>query len=392
MTPNFIKTTKFFIILIIYIIVGVMGFNYLILQQENILRKYFIVDPQEKIKENNLSLADSLCKYFVRENKTSTLDDVIDYIKKYGRTSLFELLFVFKDNNNVRQISKAGVSTLTKATFANEKVYPVSIDNGRIPGYLLILIKETGAAELEAGFRKYKTISYSLRFLFLLLTGALLIIAFYHTYSAKMKLARDIAEMKASNDSLTGLHTHEYFMKALNIEIEKFKIYNTPIALLMLDIDNFKSFNDKFGHLAGDKVLQEVTKIIKSNTRATDILGRYGGEEFAVIVPYVAILSDKLDKKEKLKLFVHEIKNVAERIRRNVESAQIEFQNSPLTITMSIGGAFYYKRSAGISSHALLHRADNALYKAKRLGRNRVYIDYESSVGIKNPMKVVEGA
>jgi diguanylate cyclase (GGDEF)-like protein len=381
MEDKFVMKKQFLVVLFAYIILGILGFSYLILQQENILRKYFVIDPQERVKQTNLSLCNSLSRYFIRENKDATLDQVADYIAKYGRPSLFEMVFVYKDKDGtMKQIDRSGVSPVTKDAFTSETVYPITIDSGRGQGYLLITTKESGKAELEEGLRKYKTISYSLRFLFGLLVIALLIIVFYHTYSAKMRLARDLAEIKASNDGLTSAYTHEYFMKILGIEVEKFRIYNSPLALLMLDIDYFKNFNDRYGHLAGDKVLQEVAKIIKSTTRATDIVARYGGEEFSVIIPYVAKNDGRSkDEKARLKDFISEIKNVADRIRQNVEECGLEFDSGILKVTVSVGGAFYYRKFENISRDDLLQKADLALYKAKRLGRNKVCIDYESS-------------
>jgi diguanylate cyclase (GGDEF)-like protein len=375
-----LEKTKAVAVLLIYISVCAVGFNLLIVQQENILKKYFITNPQERIREANASLADSLSKYFVRENSLASLEQVADYVRKYGSTSLFDLIFIFRDKDGgTKQISKLGLSPVTKDAFASEKVYPVSVANGGIQGYLLVLIKESGSAELEEGLNKYKRISYSLRFLFILVAAALVAIIFYHRYSAKMKLARDIAEIKAANDGLTGLYTHEYFMKILNIEIEKFGIYNTPVALLMLDIDQFKLANDRYSHLAGNRILQEVARIIKYNTRSTDIAARYGGEEFAIIVPYVARIEETPDATKKLESFINEVRSMAERIRESVQNARIEFPPHTINVTISIGGAFYHKRTERASSHGLIKKADAALYKAKESGRNRVLIDYESS-------------
>ncbi|MFA5146436.1 MAG: GGDEF domain-containing protein [Candidatus Omnitrophota bacterium] len=373
------KKRSFLFIILLVMAVCISGVSFLILQQENILRKYFILDPQERMKEYKASLANSLSKYFTRENKSSPINDITDYIGKYGRTSLFDLMFVFRDGDgSMKQISKIGVTAVTKDALSSEYVYPVTVDNGRVDGYLMVMIKETGEAELREGLKKYSAISYSLRFMFILIIAALAVILIYHSYSAKMKLARDIAEMKASNDGLTGLHTHEYFLKELNIEIEKFRIYHTPVALLILDIDYFKKLNDQFGHLAGDRVLEGVSKIIKFSTRATDILARYGGEEFAVIIPYVA-KAGRVRSKENLRNFIDELKGVAERIRKNVEDYRAEFLPDSFRVTISIGGAFFYNRRDNLTSAAILQKADRALYKAKRTGRNKACIDYESS-------------
>jgi len=371
------RKTKILILSTLCIIISITCFNFLIIKQDQILRKYFIENPREKLQEFNTSLANSLSKYFIRENKTSTLPQVIEYIKRYGKTTLFDQVFIFRDEAGaIQQIDAAGQRSVTSQILTSEHLYPAGIDNGKVEGYLAIIIRQEENAELQEGLTKYRVISYSLRLVFLLLMTTLLLVVFYYDYSAKMRLARDIAEIRASNDGLTGLHTHEYFMKALGIEVEKFRIYHAPIALLMLDIDHFKTFNDNFGHLAGDKVLQEVAKIIKSTTRATDILARYGGEEFAIIMPYVG-REEEVSEEKRLFSFAEEIRDIAERIRKNVEDCKIDFASATLHITLSIGIAFYYSRSEHVSAADLVERSDKCLYKAKESGRNRVCIDYE---------------
>ena len=372
------KQARSYILIIICAATCIAGFSTLIFQQESILRKYFISDPQERMDKFKESLSGSLGKYFIKENRNSGPEEVADYIKRFGRTSLFELVFIFRDKDgSMKEISRSGVTPVTYKSLAGENVYPTTIDGGRTEGYLMVIIKETGESEFEKGLKKYIMISYSLRFLFFLLIAALSMVLFYHYYSAKMKLARDIAEARASNDGLTGLHTHEYFGKMLNIEVEKFRIYHTPLALLMLDIDHFKDFNDKYGHPAGDKILEIAANIIKLSTRATDILARYGGEEFAIVIPYVK--TDAARDKDALKDFIREIENIAERIRKNAEDYKAEFLPQTSHFTISIGVSFCYKRSDTITGATLLEKADKALYEAKRLGRNRVYIDYESA-------------
>lgn len=379
MIARFSEKKRLLAVVMLCIIIGIASFNFLILQQEKILRKYFILNPREKMKQMQASLSNSLFKYFARENKYSDLSQIEDYIKKYGLTSLSELFFIFQDKDgNLKQVSKAGVTKVSSEILKMGDVYPVTVDNGSVEGYLMVSIKEMDTAELKEGLVKYRVISYSLKLVFLLLVTALLVIILYHDYSAKMRLARDMAEIKASNDGLTKLYTHEHFMKALKIELDKVHIYNMPLTLLMMDIDYFKNFNDKYGHRAGDKVLEEVSNIIKLSTRATDILARYGGEEFAVIIPYVAKPGDIPDDK-RLENFLSEVKGVAERIRKNVEDARIEFESNLLNVTVSVGIAFYHKKSSHMTVARLLQRADDALYQAKKLGRNRTHIHYEPS-------------
>ncbi len=371
---------RFLIVILIYIVLCISGFNALILQQEDILRRYFVTSPQDRIKEYNSTISDSLFKYFVRENKEADINGVASYIKKYGRTSLFDTVFIYKDENGkLFQISKTGIEPISSENvdLSPEKVYPVSIDSGRRDGYLMIVIKEAKDAEYEEGMKKYRSISSSLRVMFLLFVFALAIIALYHSYSRKMRLARDMAEAKASNDGLTGLYTHEYFVRLLQIEIERFRIYGRPIGLIMLDVDKFKLINDEYGHVAGDRILQEVAATIKSATRSTDICGRYGGEEFSILMPSTHT-SEEARQPKSVENFASEIKNMAERIRRNIELLDITLNDSKhVKVTVSMGISLSHNKRIPIDAASFLEKSDAALYKAKGSGRNRIFVDQD---------------
>jgi len=127
----------------------------------------------------------------------------------------------------------------------------------------------------------------------------------------------------------------------------------------MLDVDHFKRFNDQFGHAAGDTVLKEVARVIGSNVRAEDLVCRYGGEEFTVILPEIGLDAAR-ERADKVRVAVEELR------------AQIG-QDIRSEVTISIGGALYPRD--GQTSDELLKRADAALYRAKHEGRNRVVID-----------------
>jgi len=194
---------------------------------------------------------------------------------------------------------------------------------------------------------------------------------------------------QAITDGLTGLFNHRYFYERLEQEMARAKRYGTPVSLLMIDLDDFKAFNDRHGHLAGDAVLREMAKALGSELRAKlDIAARYGGEEFAIILPNTPMLEVpetqmEMDLAGNLAKagdadappapgHRHGAEEVAERIRRRV--AATHFMGSDgrrLTrLTVSIGVAvFPYKIS---SAEELVGNADAALYKAKRAGKNRV--------------------
>lgn len=160
---------------------------------------------------------------------------------------------------------------------------------------------------------------------------------------------------QAIHDGLTGLYAHTFFQNYLEQEIMKAKRYETPLSLLMLDIDHFKRFNDTYGHPAGDAVLVNIAHLLKQAIRGADIAARYGGEEFALILPETDAKGSYL---------------LAERLRKKVEDFDfLKGKKKKVKITVSIGVAGYRK---GTRKEVLIGQADQTLYRAKREGRNRV--------------------
>jgi diguanylate cyclase (GGDEF)-like protein len=156
-------------------------------------------------------------------------------------------------------------------------------------------------------------------------------------------------------DGLTGLFNRRYWEERFQREY-KMAVRNTPdICAIMLDIDHFKKVNDTYGHHAGDLVIQRLAKLIKLATRETDIAGRYGGEEFAIVLP---------DTTEK-KAFI-----VAERLRKLVSLDSVEYEDIQIKFTISIGISQYLPSYSAPTQW--LDSADKALYFAKEHGRNRV--------------------
>lgn len=161
---------------------------------------------------------------------------------------------------------------------------------------------------------------------------------------------------KSNKDSLTNLHNHQYINKVLENLLEQRSQVNADICVMMLDIDYFKRVNDSYGHLAGDKILVKISEIIMKTIREDDYLGRYGGEEFLVVMPGVKI--------ETAAIF-------AEKIRSNIEA--YDFGWKDLTVTISIGVA----QHTGETANALINKADKLLYQAKSKGRNRFEVELE---------------
>ncbi len=175
-------------------------------------------------------------------------------------------------------------------------------------------------------------------------------------YSRLIKLYR-IKSEQAIKDGLTKLYNYRYFIQELEREANRTKRFRTPFSLLMIDIDFFKEFNDKYGHLEGDKVLRKIAQLFQKNTRTTDTVARYGGEEFAIILPGLG-KNDALSIAEKLHVLI-----------QNYKFPVID-ENKNIKITISIGVANFPRDSA--DTKILLDMADQALYKAKKSGRNMV--------------------
>ncbi len=155
---------------------------------------------------------------------------------------------------------------------------------------------------------------------------------------------------RAHTDPLTGLWNYGYFQYKLDEELMKAKNQTYPLAVIMLDIDDFKKFNDTYGHQSGDSALMALSKVLQDNSRKIDIIARYGGEEFALILPHTS--------KE-------EAWHIAERMRTAAESAKIEANN----LTISLGISCFDNDAA--QKEELVKKADLALYRAKREGKNR---------------------
>jgi diguanylate cyclase (GGDEF)-like protein len=161
----------------------------------------------------------------------------------------------------------------------------------------------------------------------------------------------------AITDGLTKLYNSRSFYTQLELEVDRFNRYKHPLALLLLDIDNFKEYNDSYGHLEGDKVLVRFSQIIKSCLRANDSAYRYGGEEFTVILPETT---------------GDEAKTVAQRIRASLEAEKYKpLPGKVARITISIGVTQCYPKE---ELSTFIRRADKAMYLSKENGRNRVSV------------------
>jgi diguanylate cyclase (GGDEF)-like protein len=177
------------------------------------------------------------------------------------------------------------------------------------------------------------------------------------SYGNVSELAKeaDMLERLACLDGMTGLNNRRHFLALADMEWSRVKRYGRPLAALMMDIDFFKSINDRYGHPAGDDVIKVVADILQKQKRSSDVVGRMGGEEFALLLPEASLESAAA---------------AGERLRRLVADRPIDVGDVELQITMSVGAAACHGETCDIEQ--LLKEADTALYEAKRSGRNRV--------------------
>ncbi|MHC1723805.1 MAG: diguanylate cyclase [Aminipila sp.] len=171
-------------------------------------------------------------------------------------------------------------------------------------------------------------------------------------YIEELKRANKKLDELATFDMLTGAYNRRKFQDFVQMSIEKKDRYESPFSIIMFDIDFFKRINDSYGHDTGDRILQEITTVVKKELRSTDKIFRWGGEEFIVLLPEVSLKNTY---------------NVAEKVRKSVEQTNFDIGNDFITISLGIGEYITMD-----SIEQFVSRVDNALLKAKSSGRNRV--------------------
>ncbi len=236
------------------------------------------------------------------------------------------------------QLERAGGSLAMRVRGAGAELTVPMLSHGRLVGLLLLGAKKGGE----------RFVAEEMELLNLLASQAATVFENSRLFES------------ATFEGLTGLYRREAVLEILDREWSRSIRYDRPLAIALLDLDRFKWINDRSGHLAGDLVLQRVAAELRAQVRETDFIGRFGGEEFLIVLP-----ETHLDGAERL----------AEKIRERVEEMEIVIDNGePLKVTVSIGVAERAETRGDGKTRArpLLSAADTALYKAKRNGRNRV--------------------
>lgn len=175
--------------------------------------------------------------------------------------------------------------------------------------------------------------------------------------TARLEEEKEEYRLRSIRDGLTGLYNYSYFQELLDYEVERAERYGKVMSIMMMDIDDFKTYNDDYGHPAGDRALAGIAAILRNASRRIDQIARYGGEEFAAIFPETGIGDARV---------------AAERIRHAVERDSRRNHEIYRPITLSIGIAAFPKDAN--NAYELLLRADARLYEAKAAGKNRVCI------------------
>ncbi|MDP3980160.1 MAG: GGDEF domain-containing protein [Chlamydiota bacterium] len=234
-------------------------------------------------------------------------------------------------------------------------------------------LRELNISEADAGFLWPKIVEHQSGIEMQLGRNVDFIVAAIDYLKSKTDKLRDVvivdkkeyqnAWTSAYTDPLTGLYNRRYLLESLQREIEKSKRYHLSFSLIFLDLDHFKTVNDRFGHMYGDIVLQKTSELIRTAFRTSDLLARYGGEEFVILMPQTT---------------TQMAWKVGERLRHIFQEQSPRFFSAEWEGLTLSGGVVTCPQDTD-NTKAIIHFADEALYAAKREGRNRIYTYREIS-------------
>ena len=174
----------------------------------------------------------------------------------------------------------------------------------------------------------------------------------------RLEKAQEKLKLLAATDPMTKLYNRRYFSEISTTHFDLAMRATTPLSLIMIDIDHFKKVNDTYGHEVGDDVIIFLSNTLKEQSRKSDIVSRWGGEEFLILFPNTDVKGAEI---------------IAQKIRKTIENSRIKIEDTEIMFTISIGLAYINKEDTKIEN--LIKRADDALYRSKEEGRNRVTIE-----------------
>ncbi len=320
---NSLKNIEKIIIIMLALSILVILTEFYILKKIRVLIKY-----EETIYETLLNL--SMEGIFLRNDRGKILDcnknipQMLGYTKEEILSLSLDELVLKDENNNFSIIEDNCMGKNYKELIFKKK-----------NGTLLVAEVNTSPLEIEKEKRE---------------------IAFLKDITERKNMENHLKEL-SRKDNLTQLYNRRYIFKKLKLEIEKSKVNQSPLSIAMIDIDHFKKINDTFGHVIGDEVLKKIAKILQENLREEDHVGRYGGEEFLIILP-----KTKLDKALEV---IERLKTIVDQLEWEIEELSASFSGGIIEIDLE---------KASNKLEELVNEVDKLLYKAKINGRNRIEI------------------
>lgn len=296
--------------------------------------RILVVDDEENFRS---TLKDFLSEY---DNEVLTAENGVEALEILDKFSVNLII------SDLRLPIMDGI-TFTRKVREMEKDIPVIV----MTAYASI---ETAVEAMKSGAADYITKPFKFEHILFIIERVL------ETKKLRELAGKSEYYRKLSNiDDLTGIHNYRFFKEMLKHEIERHSRYNRPLSLLMIDIDNFKEVNDNYGHLVGDQVLRQTAHLLKKSIRSCDIVSRYGGEEFAVILPET--LPDEALK-------------VGDRIVKTIpcHDFKVAETNIGKEISVTVGLASFPKDAD--NAKLLIENSDKALYQGKQAGKNQVYV------------------
>ncbi|NPD70935.1 GGDEF domain-containing protein [Oceanispirochaeta sp. M1] len=349
--------------------------NPLILKNYDLFRESGILNFVEALQEDNKA-QDSLLEEAYEIIRQESIEEVIDLIIEFLSDKFIpsKLTFILNEGimvNRIKILSYENMKSVeTDAEIRSLEGMERFFRNHSGTTSFLILENELSNSENMDTFRRFNP---EIVVPVLGISGLYGVILFApkvlgEEYSAKeiayidrlmhftsIAIQNTIHYEHSVKDPKTNLYNHNFFIHRVNEQIARSSRIRTPFSIIIMDIDKFKKFNDSYGHLAGDEVIISLAKVLYKTIREGDILSRFGGEEFTVLLPYAGRKEAWL---------------ASERFRKAIEDMETDYQGTILKVTVSLGIASY-NYLENLDENNLLKRADTALYQSKKTGRNK---------------------